>query len=71
MIREFEDSVRSRYVTFDPSVEEHMEAFYQLRWCGKQSSLRFHLETPFLDVMAMMLHKTCAHHLRNCGYDVS
>jgi hypothetical protein len=47
------------YITFDPKLQEHLQAYYTLHYRGKQSNLRFRLEKPFTNVVAMMQHKIC------------
>ena len=56
----------SRYVSFDPTNKDHLEAYYTLRYKGRQDKeLRFFLEDPFLDCVSMMQHKITQEHLKN------
>lgn len=56
----------SKYVAFDPKDTKHLEAYYSLRYKGKQDKeLRFYLEEPFLDCVSMMQHKITQEHLKN------
>jgi hypothetical protein len=57
-----------RYEKFDPSTPDHLAAFAMLVRDGKQhSTLRFHLEHPFVNVRAMMESKVCDAYLQARG----
>lgn len=53
------------YVTFDPKIAEHLQAYYSLHYRGRQTNLRFRLEKPFTNIVSMMQHKICQEHLHN------
>ncbi len=53
------------HVTFDPKLQEHVKAYYQLHYKGKQTNLRFKLESPFKDVPAMMHHKIAQEYIKD------
>jgi hypothetical protein len=61
-----------RTETFDPTNSEHLDAFTQLVFGGKQHpTLRFHLDRPFLDVRAMMHDRVARAYLAQHGYVLS
>lgn len=58
--------ISSKYVIFDPNDPRHLEAYYSLRFKGRQDpNLRFFLEEPFLDVVSMMQHKIATAFLKS------
>lgn len=47
-----------RMVMFDPTLKDHLRAYYSTKYLGKQDpTLRFFLEKPFASIPAMMEHK--------------
>jgi hypothetical protein len=52
------------HVIFDPKLQEHLQAYFELHYKGRQTKLRFKLENPFKDVPAMMHHKIAQLYLK-------
>lgn len=59
------EDILPKLVTFDPCTKDHLDAYYTLKYEGKQSKkYRFNLEMPFVDILHMMEHKICANVIR-------
>lgn len=55
-------STLRRHVTFDPAKAEHRAAYWKLRTEGQQDlELRFMLEAPYTNVLAMMQARIADH----------
>lgn len=55
-------------VTFDPSNRDHVVAFTSLTMFGRQHpTLRFKLESPYVDIRVMMLAKVGEEFIKRCG----
>ena len=51
------------HVPFDPTNEQHRQAFYMLHETGRQDGrLRFVLEEPYQSVLSMMADKIALHY---------
>ncbi len=64
MLYEYMHTLESQLRTFDPKSEQDLEHFRMLRFEGKQGTRRYILESPFPDVMSMMLHKISVEYLK-------
>lgn len=50
--------IEGKYQKFDPNNNQHLTAYYMLRYEGKQApNIRFFLEDPYQDVVTMMQSK--------------
>jgi len=58
-------TVQREYIVFDPTNDQHRQAFYMLHETGKQDEkLRFILQEPYANVLSMMADKIALHYSR-------
>jgi hypothetical protein len=50
---------------FDPKSRVHLSAYTQMRKMGRQTTIRFHLEKDFDNVVSMMNYKIIEQYLRD------
>ncbi len=68
MLQEYKQTLESQLRHFDPRDAVDLAHFKSLRFDGTQGPRRYIVESPFPDVMSMMMHKISTQYLEQFNY---